>query len=269
MNQLNTTRRALDNRHERNVLISEYNGKCASCNRELEDNWHADHTIPYRVTGRTNLHEMQPLCGPCNLRKGAVLPKQKELEDIFSKHELAQMRPFARQHAKNMLDYPDSKLFLADVAPACGKSDLIAISLKICKAQGIADKVCAVVPTTPLKRQIAQDFMDLGPRTRIGHSYTINEVTNEFNPSKGTDGFTTTYQALGADSSLVTAAELERSPYLLMADECHHIEDNKQWHRAIQPLFDNAAKVVLMSGSLERGDLSPIAFLPYRENAHE
>ena len=269
MGQLNTTRRTLDNRHERNVLISEYNGKCASCNRKLDENWHADHTIPYSLTGRTNLHEMQPLCGPCNLRKGAVLPKPKELEDIFSKHEFAQMRPFARQHAKNMVDYPDSKLFLANVAPACGKSDLIAISRKICRAQGIADRVCAVVPNTPLKRQIAQDFMDLGPRTRIGHSYTINEVTNEFNPSKGTDGFTTTYHSLALDSSLVNAAELERGSYVAVFDECHHMRSGQTWHRAAQPLFDNAAKVVLMSGSLERGDLSPIAFLPYRENAHE
>ena len=46
------------------------NGKCAKCGCDLPKDWHADHVIAYAKTKRTNLHEMQPLCPPCNLKKG-------------------------------------------------------------------------------------------------------------------------------------------------------------------------------------------------------
>jgi 5-methylcytosine-specific restriction endonuclease McrA len=65
------TSRRLVSKKLRQALYLSTGGKCAICGVDLPDDWHADHVIPWSVTGRTNVHEMQPLCPPCNLRKGA------------------------------------------------------------------------------------------------------------------------------------------------------------------------------------------------------
>jgi 5-methylcytosine-specific restriction endonuclease McrA len=49
------------------------NGKCAICNRELEESFHVDHIYPYSAGGETVLGNLQALCQTCNLRKGAKL----------------------------------------------------------------------------------------------------------------------------------------------------------------------------------------------------
>lgn len=48
-------------------------GRCALCGAALSPDWHADHRLPWSLTRRTNVHEMQALCVTCNLRKGAKL----------------------------------------------------------------------------------------------------------------------------------------------------------------------------------------------------
>lgn len=55
----------------RNALYLAADGRCAHCHDPLLPGWHADHIAPWSRTGRTNVHEMQALCGPCNVRKGA------------------------------------------------------------------------------------------------------------------------------------------------------------------------------------------------------
>jgi superfamily II DNA or RNA helicase len=79
------------------------------------------------------------------------------------------------------------------------------------------------------------------------------------------DGFATTYQAVGLDEGTLEQ-EFERYRYILICDEFHHIQENSLWHKKIDPLFEKAAFRVMLSGTLERGDGSRIAFLPYRQN---
>ena len=54
----------------RAILYRNANGLCQKCNNPLPDYWHADHVIPWSVSPRTNVFEMQALCPTCNLRKG-------------------------------------------------------------------------------------------------------------------------------------------------------------------------------------------------------
>jgi len=58
-------------RWERSILYAKAKGKCVICGCKLKDGWHADHIEPFVKTGRTSVWEMQALCPPCNLRKGA------------------------------------------------------------------------------------------------------------------------------------------------------------------------------------------------------
>ena len=66
--------RTLRSKKFRYMLFMHQDGKCAICGCELDpNNWHADHTVPYVITKRTNVHEMQALCPHCNLTKGSKI----------------------------------------------------------------------------------------------------------------------------------------------------------------------------------------------------
>ena len=56
---------------ERVLLFRRADGFCQICGGLLSfDNFHADHKIPFVVTGRTVASEMQAACPKCNLKKG-------------------------------------------------------------------------------------------------------------------------------------------------------------------------------------------------------
>jgi 5-methylcytosine-specific restriction endonuclease McrA len=62
--------RTLTSKHDRHSLWIYYNGTCAICQEPLDSTWEADHIKPFRLTGETNVHDMQATCGPCNRKKG-------------------------------------------------------------------------------------------------------------------------------------------------------------------------------------------------------
>ena len=64
--------RTLRSKEDRWMLWNWSGGRCAICGEPIElDSFHADHRVPYSVSGRTNVYEMQALCPSCNLKKGA------------------------------------------------------------------------------------------------------------------------------------------------------------------------------------------------------
>lgn len=128
---------------------------------------------------------------------------------------------------------------------------------------GLADALCWVTPRMSLQDQGERNFLDPFSRNLFNHTLAIRSSTNENNPCRGHNGFITTYQAIGLDSRRLVAREIKRKKYILVFDEYHHIEDEGVWHNALQPLVDNAKYLVLMTGTLQRGDGKPIAFTPY------
>ena len=63
--------RTLRSRKHRAALWRSTGGKCSACGTDLAGEWHADHVIPWVRRKVTNVHEMQPMCATCNLKKGA------------------------------------------------------------------------------------------------------------------------------------------------------------------------------------------------------
>jgi 5-methylcytosine-specific restriction endonuclease McrA len=63
--------RTLRSKKLRAALWRSTGGKCACCGCELIGEWHADHVVPWVKTKTTNVHQMQPLCRGCNLKKGS------------------------------------------------------------------------------------------------------------------------------------------------------------------------------------------------------
>ena len=154
---------------------------------------------------------------------------------------------------------------LLDVTPGGGKSLLPILALKRLKEAGLVDKLCWIVPRSSLQTQGAEDFLDPAFREALGHDLLINEATNAADPSRGTNGFATTYQAISQDSSGINAAEFQCARYLLVLDEVHHVRDGGTTHKALIPLHDRAAFVIYMTGTLARHDQKKIAFLNYKE----
>ncbi len=66
---LMTKRRFLRSNQERFLLWNSTDGKCAICECDLPEDWHADHIQRYCESKRTNIFEMQPLCPPCHWEK--------------------------------------------------------------------------------------------------------------------------------------------------------------------------------------------------------
>lgn len=49
-------------------------GRCGYCKTRLGKGYHADHIVPLALGGNNHRSNIQLLCGPCNLRKGAKHP---------------------------------------------------------------------------------------------------------------------------------------------------------------------------------------------------
>ena len=180
-----------------------------------------------------------------------------------------------RKHQREILEYYRKttrdcecvKDVIMHVTPGGGKSLVPKIAFHILKEANYVDKLLWVVPRKNLRTQgcldLSREDRFIGIDGKI--SYQIYESTNEIDPSRGTDGYITTYQALSMDQIGMNALEIERNRYLVVLDEVHHVELDGKLHKALQPIMEHVKAKILMTGTLERGDKKPIAFIPYTE----
>lgn len=155
------------------------------------------------------------------------------------------------------------KNVLAVVGVGGGKSALPTIGLKMLREQHIAQKVCWVVPNLALAAQ-AEDSCTANWLQPFNGGLRVRRACNEIDPSRGADGFVTSYQAIASDSSGICAFEFARTPYLLVLDEIHHATPGHAWEKALRPLVALAHFRIYMTATLKRHDGKRIAFLPYR-----
>jgi len=131
----------------------------------------------------------------------------------------------------------------------------------------VIDKICWVCPRTALQYQAEEGFCDPFFRKLLEHDLSIRIATNEVDPSRGLAGYATTYQALAQDKEGVNLAEFRKHRYCLVLDENAHVYDDASVMPLIDALVDQSRLVILMSGTLERGNKGKIAFLNYDETA--
>lgn len=260
--------RTLRSKRLRALLWYAADGRCPRCGGPLGNDWEADHIVPWSVTKRTNVHDMQALCRRCNQEKGTAMPMRK--------HQIAfeslMQAILARQK-------PCPRFIIAHVAPGGGKSSLPVLALHYLKKAGIVDKLCWVTPNGTLRNQGADAFdrvsKDTGKPTwlftHLRHNLKIVATGNEDNLSKGTDGYATTCHALSA--AMRTAQEygqnnhikeFQSHRYVLFIDELHHYPVGGDWYNAIKPLMELARVVVCGTGTLDRNDKMPLP-IPYAD----
>lgn len=245
--------RRLRSKKLRAVLWYAAGGCCRLCLKPLGPDWQADHIQPWSVTHRTNVHEMQALCADCNSRKGATIPMS------LRKHQ----ETFAQLCRDIIGGYRRRpKWVLINAIPGGGKSAIpvIAASLLIPK---IADKILWIGPRLALLEQAEEGFSERWIRDAMGVSREIRKSGNDEDPSRGTAGYATTYQAV-AENPQLHIDELKRCRYIIVLDENHHLDQDGVTYRAILKLLDHAVLVILMTGTLGRHDGKPIAFVPTR-----
>ena len=54
---------------EKNMLLLDQNYKCAICGKDIHNNFHADHIIPFKYVGDELNNNWQMLCSNCNKQK--------------------------------------------------------------------------------------------------------------------------------------------------------------------------------------------------------
>ncbi len=156
----------------------------------------------------------------------------------------------------------NTKTIYCHVTPGGGKSILPIMAGRLIQA-GLADKLIWIAPRLSLTDQAEREFVNSRFRELLNHNLKIRQSTNENNPCRGLDGFSTTFNAAGMDEGLLIE-QFRHYRYILIMDEWHHIQEDSLWHKQIAPLYALAKFRVLMTGTLERGDGSKIAFTPYR-----
>jgi superfamily II DNA or RNA helicase len=156
---------------------------------------------------------------------------------------------------------------LCKVTPGGGKSALPIIAGKLITA-GKVDKILWVCPRMALQVQGERNFIDPFFRAMFTHNLSIRSSTNEPDPCRGLDGFITTYQALAVDSGNTVSNDVHKYRYAVILDEFHHLDLRGDWHQAMAGIVAAAKFLVLMTGTLERGDSKKIAFVEYTESQY-
>ena len=153
---------------------------------------------------------------------------------------------------------------ICSCTPGAGKSALPLIAMRwLC--QPYARNLCWVVPRDNLRRQAEKGFVDPFMRELIGHSAEARAALNEPDPCRGTRGYITTFHSIAANPRHHWNV-MNYGKWVLVLDEMHHLPaDDAVWTEALEPMLQRADIVIHMSGTLERGDEKPIAFLPYVE----
>ncbi|HET9146737.1 MAG TPA: DEAD/DEAH box helicase family protein, partial [Acetobacteraceae bacterium] len=175
----------------------------------------------------------------------------------------------------------EARDILAAVTPGGGKSLLPVLAASRLITAGMIDRVCWVVPRDSLRLQAEEAFADPAWRKGLGHCLSVRAADNGPDPSRGLNGYITTYQGVAAAPDL-HLAEFRRHRTLLIVDEVHHLpalaeidpaaqaeqtgeDEASSWSRALLPLLECAAIRLLLSGTLERADGKGILWLPYRK----
>lgn len=181
-----------------------------------------------------------------------------------------------RKHQQEMLDIARDEACgvefttsIAHVTPGGGKSVLPFILGNELHKRGIIDKILWAVPRLSLTQQAERESEGAFVQSLIGRKMPLERVKNGASLAFGwpADGFglITTQQAVES-ASAVYANMVASKRTLVVVDETHHLVEDGLTARAFQPLFDNAAYLLLMSGTLQRNSVTErIAGIDYVE----
>lgn len=213
--------RTLRSKRLRAALYHAANGKCQLCGCELGEDWHADHIVPWVLTRRTNVHEMQALCPACNLSKGVkVLSSSVFTKSAGFREQRGQAVMWA---AAEEVDLTVKNRFFAHLCTGYGKTLLAYGMFAILRERGLVDCMLALVPGDDQRCQFVDDANDAELLLGIQTSPLVSEkAAREIIGVRDgkVDVLAATYQQLNDGHFNDTFAGKK---LFLVADECHHL----------------------------------------------
>lgn len=261
----------------RSALYQAADGCCQGCGEPLGESWHADHAVPWSVSKRTNVFEMQALCTPCNLRKGNKIMRRLSVFDFNKKRfRVGQSDAFDEtvlriQHA--------AESHTAIVLPTrYGKSDYMRMTGLHLLHEGAVSGVLVMTPNRVLRNQIVneqkltQSFSSY--EARLERITTKRERRRGISPYNMSDSpkieMMVDSEILAATTSMVShhmetfqhwIDYLRKSygvPPVVFVDEAHTASNRTAWGKTIADLADAGAYIVLCTATPYRTDGQPI-----------
>lgn len=250
--------RLLRKRGLRGALFHSQGGVCAGCGASLEAGWHADHTTPFRIDPTTNVHRMRALCPRCNLAKGGKI--------VVAGGGMHLLRPWQQEFVRVCGEIsPANRQIIVHAVPASGKGS-VPYLLVGHAPRSMVQAVCHVVPRLNLRTQsgspspwLQKYFLAAGMRPP-----TIRAADNVTPFRRGADGYAICWDSIQSEPDLHWQEFENVGGYALVIDEPQMLSADGVTARALAPLVEKAACLVMMSGTFMRGDRKPIPFLPYR-----
>ena len=226
---------------QRAALYLAADGKCSSCEADLQPGWHADHIHPHSKGGATDVVNGQALCPACNLRKGS----RTSMTPPLSQWQQDALRKFSGHDSD----------FLAVACPGAGKTRFALAAAQHQIQERGASRIVVVVPTRHLCEQWKQHASKFGI-----------QLDPEFKNGKGGaasdyDGVVVTYASVASEPNIYRRMATPRS--LVIFDEVHHAGDDASWGKAMRHAFDDAGRRLLLSGTPKRTDGTEVPYVTY------
>jgi hypothetical protein len=241
--------RFLSSKEDRQILYDHQDGKCALCGGPLGEHWHADHIIPWSRGGRTNVHAMQAVCPPCNLKKGAKMPNKEDnplqLNCIdLSAARVCQREAFNAGYGRLM---HDKEAYCSVVmATGSGKSDLY----KMIAWYGRQMRhFCTTLVISP-NDYLADQMVDKGKMAEFCSRYKVHGGPVRFKRIRGKGKYGTNGEFLLSTTIQLIHHRLEYFadwfhnkyvetglPVLIVVDETHQYTKGNHWGKTIKRLM--------------------------------
>lgn len=227
------------NSGERVALYLAAGGYCVECGRELAPGWHADHRDPYARGGATDVINGQALCPKCNLEKGGRMGLREWQSDA--------LESFLGTAARD---------FMVVAVPGAGKTRLSLAAVRALIDRSEIQRIIVVVPTSHLRAQWAVSAAAEGVQLDYRFENGAGALAPDF------DGAVVTYAAVASQPLLYRKLVSDKRSFVIL-DEVHHGGDQLTWGEALRKAFDAATRRLLLSGTPDRTDGSPVPFVTY------
>jgi len=260
-------------------------GRCPQCGEPLEEKWEGDHVIPWSVIQRSNVHEMQALCPPCNRAKGAtVVAAESNIDGAtdgakapFGVMDLSKARPGqigAIRVVLNRVTHGEAETSII-LPTGYGKSDVIRASAIALWRLGTVGCSLVISPNEYLRDQMVKKSAVTETLTRYrldqrNVSYARVPRMMHRLGSSGECLLSTTIQL--AQTNTAYFAEWIDSvfyrtgrPVVIFVDEVHTHTPLNEWGKCMRSLQTAGGRIVVLTGTPMREDKEPILGFHVRE----
>lgn len=230
---------------QRRILAWVSGGKCCRCEGQLDDQFHADHIVPFAQGGATTLRNGQALCRPCNLQKGA---------------KVIRLRPWQKSALDKALHWllveKTDRHFLINAAPGAGKTIAACVIAQELFERGEIERVIIIAPRSEVVNQWSSDFH------RVTGRYMSKVTARDGDIAALQMDVCATWIALqGLQDAL--QAVCQSSKTLVICDEHHHAAVEAAWGDGADSAFASARYVVVLTGTPIRSDGERSVWLAY------